>query len=172
MTTNGKPNSALLHRTLIVFPYCTYCPWLRLKVSPKPTLQPHYKDPSNILVADGGRVTSAGLKSKHLRAKPKKRTSSQPGAGRFARPAKRILVLSLFLVVATVALYYPAIHHPFVNYDDDGYVTENVHVQTGLNWDMVEWAFTSYDQANWHPLTWLSHALDCQLFQLEPAGHH
>jgi tetratricopeptide (TPR) repeat protein len=117
-------------------------------------------------------VTSAGLKSKHLRAKPKKGTSSQPGAGRFARPAKRILVLSLFLVVATVALYYPAIHHPFVNYDDDGYVTENVHVQTGLNWDMVEWAFTSYDQANWHPVTWLSHALDWQLFQLDPAGHH
>ena len=117
-------------------------------------------------------MTSAGLKSKHLRAKPKKGTSSQPGAGRFARPAKKILVLSLFLVVATVALYYPAIHHPFVNYDDDGYVTENVHVQTGLNWDMVEWAFTSYDQANWHPVTWLSHALDCQLFQLDPAGHH
>ena len=117
-------------------------------------------------------MTSAGLKSKHLRAKPKKGTSSQPGAGRFARPAKKILVLSLFLVVATVALYYPAIHHPFVNYDDDAYVTENVHVQAGLNWDTVEWAFTSYDQANWHPVTWLSHALDCQLFQLEPAGHH
>jgi hypothetical protein len=49
---------------------------------------------------------------------------------------------------------------------------ENAHVQTGLNWDTVEWAFTSYDQANWHPVTWLSHALDCQLFQLEPAGHH
>jgi hypothetical protein len=76
------------------------------------------------------------------------------------------------LVVATVVLYYPAIHHPFVNYDDDGYVTENYHVQAGLTWDTVAWAFTSHDQANWHPLSWLSHALDCQLFELNPAGHH
>ena len=76
------------------------------------------------------------------------------------------------MAVATVVLYYPAIHHPFVNYDDDGFVTENVHVQSGLNWDTVEWAFTTYDTANWHPVTWLSHALDCQLFQLDPAGPH
>ncbi len=75
-------------------------------------------------------------------------------------------------MVATVVLYYPAIQHPFVNYDDDGYVTNNLHVQAGLAWDTVAWAFTTYDQANWHPVTWLSHALDCQLFQLDPAGHH
>ncbi len=90
----------------------------------------------------------------------------------FTRPKKRTLVLGVVLVVATVVLYYPAIHHPFVNYDDDVYVTQNVHVQTGLNWDTVAWAFTTYDAANWHPLTWLSHASDCQLFQLDPAGHH
>jgi len=117
-------------------------------------------------------VTSAGLKSKHPRKKPEKRILSQPGTGRFTRPKKRTLVLGLVLVVATAVLYYPAIHHPFVNYVDDGDVTENVHVQAGLNWDTVEWAFTTYDQANWHPLTWLSHALDCQLFELDPAGHH
>ena len=68
-------------------------------------------------------MTSAGLKSEHLRAKPKKKASSQPGAGLFTQPAKRIFALGFFLVVATVVLYYPAIHHPFVNYDDDGYVT-------------------------------------------------
>ncbi|HZM10837.1 MAG TPA: hypothetical protein VFC15_11560, partial [Candidatus Limnocylindrales bacterium] len=112
------------------------------------------------------------MKSKNVRAKPKKKTSSSLGTGLFAQPAKRIFILGLLLVVATAVLYYPATHHPFVNYDDDAYVTENVHVQAGLNWDTVEWAFTSYDQANWHPVTWLSHALDCQLFQLEPAGHH
>jgi protein O-mannosyl-transferase len=117
-------------------------------------------------------VTSAGLKSKHIRKKPEKRTLSQPGTGRFTRPEKQTLVLGLVLVVATVVLYSPAIHHPFVNYDDDGYVTENLHVQAGLTWDTVAWAFTSYDQANWHPLSWLSHALDCQLFELNPAGHH
>jgi protein O-mannosyl-transferase len=127
-------------------------------------------------------VTSAGLKSKHIRKKPEKRALPQAGTGRFTRPwftrawftrsKRRTLVFGLVLAVAAVALYYPAIHHPFVNYDDDGFVTENVHVQSGLNWDTVEWAFTTYDTANWHPVTWLSHALDCQLFQLDPAGHH
>ena len=75
-------------------------------------------------------------------------------------------------MVVTLALYYPALHHPFVNYDDDGYVTDNVHVKAGLAWGTIVWAFTTYDQANWHPATWLSHALDCQLFQLDAAGHH
>jgi tetratricopeptide (TPR) repeat protein len=117
------------------------------------------------------------VKPKHLRNKPEKRTSPQSATGRFTRlrfirAKKRTLILGLVLVVATLVLYYPAIHHPFVNYDDDGYVTENHHVQSGLTWDTVAWAFTSYDQANWHPVTWLSHALDWQLFQLDPAGHH
>ena len=82
------------------------------------------------------------------------------------------MVLGVALVIATLVLYFPAIHHPFVNYDDDGYVTNNLHVQAGLTWDTVAWAFTSFDQANWHPVTWLSHALDWQFFQLDPAGHH
>ena len=120
----------------------------------------------------GGRVTSAGLKSKGPRSKPRGRTTFEPGTIPFAQPAKRTLLLGLVLIVATLALYYPAIHHPFVNYDDDGYVTENVHVKAGLTWETVEWAFTSYDQANWHPVTWLSHAMDCELFQVDPAGHH
>jgi len=122
-------------------------------------------------------VTAAGVKPKHIRNKPEKRTPPQPATDqftrlRFIRAKKRTLILGLVLVVATIVLYYPAIHHPFVNYDDDGYVTENHHVQSGLTWDTVAWAFTSYDQANWHPVTWLSHALDWQLFQLDPAGHH
>ena len=111
------------------------------------------------------------MKSKHVHAKPKKKTP--PAETRpLASPAKRTLLLSLVLVVVTLALYYPALHHPFVNYDDDGYVTDNVHVKAGLAWGTIVWAFTTYDQANWHPATWLSHALDCQLFQLDPAGHH
>jgi Flp pilus assembly protein TadD len=82
------------------------------------------------------------------------------------------LLLALLLVGATVALYSPVNHHPFVNYDDDGYVTDNVHVKAGLTGETIAWAFTTYDEANWHPLTWLSHALDYQLFELDPAGHH
>ncbi len=101
-------------------------------------------------------------------ASPDKEAQSNSGAHWFTRP----LCLGLFLVAATVALYYPVHSHPFVNYDDSLYVTENLQVQSGLNWDTVTWAFTTFDVDAWHPLTWLSHALDCQLFQLNPAGHH
>ena len=80
--------------------------------------------------------------------------------------------MCLLLVVATLALYNPVNRHPFVNYDDDRYVTENHHVHNGLGWDTVSWAFTAKEQGNWHPLTWLSHVLDYQLFQQNATGHH
>ena len=76
------------------------------------------------------------------------------------------------LVVVTLALYNPVSRNGFVNFDDDRYVTDNPQVRVGLRWSTISWAFTSLDQANWHPLTWLSHALDCQFFQLNPVGHH
>jgi protein O-mannosyl-transferase len=97
---------------------------------------------------------------------------SNSNSGLFVSPEKLGLVLGLLLVVATLALYNPVSHHSFLNYDDDRYVTENLHVRAGLHWETVQWAFSTFDQANWHPLTWLSHALDCQLFGLNPAGHH
>src|SRR5208283_672973 len=56
--------------------------------------------------------------------------------------------------------------------DDSIYVTDNTHVQSGLNWNTLKWAFTSRQGGEWHPLTWLSHALDCQIFGLNPAWHH
>jgi len=80
--------------------------------------------------------------------------------------------LCLLLVVATLALYNPVNRHPFVNYDDDRYVTENPHVQQGLNGDTIKWALAAKEQGNWHPLTWLSHALDYRLFHQNPIGHH
>ena len=75
-------------------------------------------------------------------------------------------------MVATVATYYPARNHPFLHFDDSKYVTANPQVQGGLSWSTVEWAFTTYYAANWHPLTWLSHALDCEMFGPDPAGPH
>ena len=75
-------------------------------------------------------------------------------------------------MVATLALYNPVNRHPFVNYDDDRYVTENPHVHNGVTWDTITWAFTAMEQGNWHPLTWLSHALDYQLFHQNATGHH
>lgn len=76
------------------------------------------------------------------------------------------------LAVATLAIYSPVVTHPFINYDDRDYVTENPHVQAGLSTQTIAWAFTSTEQANWHPLTWLSHAMDCEIYGLNPHGHH
>jgi len=90
----------------------------------------------------------------------------------FRSPGQRKLVLGLLLVVVTLALYNPVSRNGFVNFDDDRYVTDNPQVRAGIRWSTISWAFTSLAQANWHPLTWLSHALDCQLFHLNPAGHH
>jgi protein O-mannosyl-transferase len=97
---------------------------------------------------------------------------SAKNQGLFSSPEKRSVVLCLLLVVATLALYNPVNRHPFVNFDDDRYITENLHVRAGMHWSTVRWAFTTTEQANWHPLTWISHALDCQFFRLNPAGHH
>jgi Flp pilus assembly protein TadD len=90
----------------------------------------------------------------------------------FASPDKRNPVVCLVLAAITLAIYNPVTHHPFVNYDDDRYVTENPHIRQGLTVDTIAWALTSTEQANWHPLTWISHALDVSLFHLNPAGHH
>jgi len=80
------------------------------------------------------------------------------------------LCLLLFLLVFRV--FYPITGGDFINYDDDVYVTDNFHVQGGLALDQVAWAFRNTDAANWHPVTWLSHMLDCQLYGAKPWGHH
>jgi hypothetical protein len=103
---------------------------------------------------------------------PAPQVLAHPQGGEAARLVRNPVVLSLLLVVATLALYYPVHRHPFIKYDDNDYVYENRNVQAGLSWTSVKWAFTTGHAANWHPVTWLSHALDCQLFGLGPAGPH
>jgi tetratricopeptide (TPR) repeat protein len=93
-------------------------------------------------------------------------------AGMFSSPEKRDVVFSLLLAVITLALYNPVSRHPFINYDDDRYVTQNAHVREGVTWDSVNWALTSTEQGNWHPLAWISHEIDVSMFRLNPAGHH
>jgi Flp pilus assembly protein TadD len=90
----------------------------------------------------------------------------------FSDPQKRNKIVCLLVAVITLALYNPVTRHPFVNYDDDRYVTENPHIRQGLTADTFTWALTSTEQANWHPLTWMSHALDVSLYRLNPLGHH
>lgn len=98
--------------------------------------------------------------------------SSRSQEGLFSSASNRRGVLSLALVLLTLGAYNPAARNDFVNFDDPAYVTGNQHVRAGLTWDTVKWAFGSTQHANWHPLTWLSHALDYQLFHLRAAGHH
>ena len=83
-----------------------------------------------------------------------------------------IPALCALLAIVTAALYSPVARHPFVDYDDSVYVSENAHVQSGLSVETVRWALTTSAASNWHPLTWLSHALDCQFFGLNAGAHH
>jgi len=76
------------------------------------------------------------------------------------------------LAVLTLGAYAPALRGGFTNYDDDTYVSENRHVQRGIDADTIRWAFTTTRAANWHPLTWLSHAGDWILYGARPSGHH
>ncbi len=80
--------------------------------------------------------------------------------------------IGLLLALATLLIYLPATSCQFINFDDQDYVTDNHVVQNGLTWAGVKWAFMGSHAANWHPLTWLSHMADCDLFRLNPAGPH
>ncbi len=85
--------------------------------------------------------------------------------------AARNVLCFVTLITATVVLYFSVRSHPFFNPDDWFYLTGNNHVQAGLTWSTLSWAFRCHF-VNWHPLTWISHAVDFQLFGLNPAGHH
>jgi len=82
------------------------------------------------------------------------------------------LLLCLLLAGATLLPYIQVKDHDFITFDDDMYVTENPMVRAGLTWPGVKWAFTAEYSSNWHPLTWLSHMLDCQMYGMWPGGPH
>ncbi len=82
------------------------------------------------------------------------------------------LVICALLALATFLVFAPAIYHDFVNYDDPDYVSSNAHVKAGLTGDGIVWAFTTGHASNWHPLTWISHMMDAQMFGVNPFGHH
>ncbi|RJP89666.1 MAG: tetratricopeptide repeat protein [Desulfobacteraceae bacterium] len=91
------------------------------------------------------------------------------------KASHKSLLIALGLIAITIAAYAKIYSFEFINFDDTCYVTKNERVQQGLNSDNVVWAFIPAggpDQVYWHPLTWLSHMLDVELFGLNPAGHH
>lgn len=88
---------------------------------------------------------------------------------------QQLMLISLLLVIATVAVYWQVHGFDFVSFDDGLYVCYNQRVQKGLSAANLVWAFNpvkAHDQTYWHPVTWLSHMLDCQLFGLNPGAHH
>jgi tetratricopeptide (TPR) repeat protein len=97
---------------------------------------------------------------------------SKSAAGNKSPAAGGTVMLAAVLGLLTFALYAPVLHHGFVAFDDAAYVTANARVQAGLTPGNIPWAFTSLVSANWHPLTVLSHMLDCQWYGLRPWGHH
>ena len=78
----------------------------------------------------------------------------------------------LILITAVLLVYWQVGDHEFINYDDNVYITDNAQVQKGLTSNGIIWAFTTSHTGNWHPLTWISHMLDCELYGLNPGGHH
>jgi len=82
------------------------------------------------------------------------------------------LLICLFLTLATLAVFWPVQDHTFVNFDDGRYICENSHVREGVTWKGVFWAFTTMHANFWHPLTWVSHMVDCELYGLNAVGHH
>jgi tetratricopeptide (TPR) repeat protein len=94
-----------------------------------------------------------------------------PGAA--GKKRRRLLLgSSLLLGLLTVLCYWPICKNGFVVLDDPKYLLENTHIHNGLTWGGIWWAFGSGYASNWHPVTWISHMVDCQLFGLDPAGHH
>jgi Flp pilus assembly protein TadD len=82
------------------------------------------------------------------------------------------LLICLFLVVSILCVYWQVRNYPFINYDSRKYVTENHYVKAGLTSKSMAWSFTAVRASNWHPLTWLSHMLDSQLYGMNPGRHH
>lgn len=112
------------------------------------------------------------------RARRTRRAAQRAPANRALRTApdaassRRALWVVIGLIATVFLAYSPVLRFGFVRFDDPTYVTENPHVLAGLTWPNIQWAFTTGYGANWHPLTWMSHMLDVQLYGLAGGAHH
>jgi tetratricopeptide (TPR) repeat protein len=93
-------------------------------------------------------------------------------SGASASAERHTAIFCLVLVVLTLVSYAPIARNHFIAFDDANYIFMNPHIQPGLTWETLKWSFTTLGGGNWHPLTWCSHALDYQLFRINPVGHH
>ena len=98
---------------------------------------------------------------------PETNSQSRP----FVRRYRDVLVCIL-LIAVTLAVYWQIKNHDFVNYDDYVYIHDNHHVQEGLILKSILWAFTTTHTGNWHPITWLSHMLACEVLGMNSGWHH
>ena len=116
-------------------------------------------------------MTSERLKNTK---KIKKETNSHRSFGlkSFATDKTVKIAICIFLIVSIFAVYGQIQDHEFINYDDPTYVTENLNIQAGLTSESISWAFTTFSEGNWSPVTWFSHMLDYQLYGLQAKGHH
>src|SRR4051812_31242388 len=89
-----------------------------------------------------------------------------------SRGAQSCAAVIVVLIAATVFAFWPLGSNGFVNVDDPQYILQNTHVNSGLSWTGVAWAFQTGYAMNWHPVTWISHMADCSLFGLTPGPHH
>jgi len=133
-------------------------------------LSPPVRNCDDDLGGNGEVESMAGKRARAGRQGKMEKDRAVP-AGKGRGSATLFLVAGM-LAVAVLIVFAQVGQHDFVNFDDTLYVTDNHRTQQGLSPDTIRWAFRSSEASNWHPVTWLSHALDVQLFGLNPGPHH
>ena len=112
------------------------------------------------------------------KSRQRKSQAKRPPAGKTApipTPTHKpwqIAAVCILLALATAFAYHGVRNNDFLSMDDNNYVSENLHVQQGVTSQSVAWAFTTFQEGNWHPLTWISHMIDWTLYGNDPAGYH
>ncbi|HKP85307.1 MAG TPA: tetratricopeptide repeat protein [Blastocatellia bacterium] len=116
-----------------------------------------------------------GKVRKQVRAPSKSQPNAEQSVVKPPRPgrrwSRRDVLVAVALAVATLSVYGQVINHQFISLDDDLYITNNPMIVRGLTLEGIKWAFATFHAANWHPLTWLSHMVDSQLFGLTAGWH-
>jgi protein O-mannosyl-transferase len=132
---------------------------------------------ANRIFGDDRQLESGLLNMRVDRNKRKKGPDNAPvrsagSGGGYAGSFGTAAAICVGLAMLVFAVFGQTVHHDFINFDDNAYVYENPYVSAGVTLEGAIWAFSHVHSSNWHPLTWLSHLLDCQIYGLEPGGHH